>query len=327
MRRRPAQTTSFNPLLVRIILVGLVLLAVFTLFRLKVAWDLRVWRGEERLTLAIASQPPVLASWQPEIGVLTLVTLPPRLEVSSAFGYGRFPAENLFSLGEQKGLGGLVLAKTLEKELGVPVDGWLDERGLALFGYQDTSSVAEGKVRGIPLGSPLSYLEIFKKPPDSNFTIFDRVKIIISMAATPQSKREILDLVELQVAQPTKLADGLEGFRLSQTKSDAVLQKKLSDLRVVREGVTVSVINTTQVAGTASKVARVVNGLGARVVLIDAKEQSLESCQVRYEQRIGSSLTLRRITQLFACSQTLGEPAASEIEVVLGEREALQFQD
>lgn len=313
MKRFPARRKS-RPKILALVLLGLVLFSIFRLFG---AWNNRVWLGDSRLSFAMATTPPVLASYEPETGILTLVTFPPRLEVSAAFGFGEFSSEKLWDLGIQKGLSGAVLAKTFEKELGVPVDGWVDALGLSLLGGEvGVSRSFVWFVEGLQgIGS------------FSNFTIFDKIRILVEIGRIPAGRRQILDSVKLGISQPVMLADGLAGYQISQSLAQATLAQKLSDVKVVRENLTVSVVNTTDVSGAATKVARIINTLGARIVAVGSKESKLATCQVNVSSRARESMTARRILAIFGCTRGSVEPGAGEIEIILGEEVAQQLAD
>lgn len=296
-----------------LVFLGLVLFSIFRLFG---AWNNRVWLGDSRLSFVMATTPPVLASYEPETGILTLVTFPPRLEVSAAFGFGEFSSEKLWDLGIQKGLSGAVLAKTFEKELGVPVDGWIDALGLRLLGGEVDSRSFVWFVEGLQgIGS------------FSNFTIFDKMRILFEIGRIPSGRRQILDSVNLRISQPMRLADGLAGYKISPSLAQATLAQKLSDVKVVRENLTVSVVNTTDVSGAATKVARIINTLGARIVAVGSKESKLATCQVNVSSRARESMTARRILAIFGCTRGSVEPGAGEIEIILGEEVAQQLAD
>lgn len=167
---------------------------------------------------------------------------------------------------------------------------------------------------------------MFGDPLLTNFNVFDILRIIVQPGGVSHD-RVVFDLAKLNVAQPRQLSDGLSGYKLSAPQFDTLVAKSLSDVLIVEESLTVSVLNTTKVTGLGARVARIINGLGARIILIDSKEENLESCQVNVAETAKTSLTFRRIVQIFGCSKTSQEPLTAEIEILLGEREAQEFVD
>lgn len=86
-----------------------------------------IWDGETQITLAVASRPVSVVSFSPLGPSLVFLTFPPDAYVEVVHGYGNYLVESIYPLGELegKGRGGDLLARSLQENLGVPLDGYL----------------------------------------------------------------------------------------------------------------------------------------------------------------------------------------------------------
>jgi len=303
--------------LILLVLIVLPLLVGFYLISIKSVWS----RGG--VTFVVGSKPPIIVSFEPKERKLLFVRIPSDLLTQAAFGYGQIPVQNLFDLGISKKLGGLLLVKTLEKELGIPIDGWIGEEGLRLLGYEKANEAGLE-----PELFRKSFLKaIFRPSSETNFSVFDQFKIALLVGTTPLAKREVVDLADIGIALPTKFVDGSQGYKISQSAADLKLARKFYDLEIVDENLTISIVNTTESEGLALKFARIVNQLGMKVALTETGGDKIAKCRLLADRHIWESLSFRRLIGLFGCDKEEKRPEVSDIQLDLGEQEATQFQD
>jgi len=86
------------------------------------------------------------------------------------------------------------------------------------------------------------------------------------------------------------------------------------------EGLSVSVINSTEVPNLALKVSQVLRISGVRVISEESAPPSQERCQIKGEKNLEDSYTTQKIMNWFGCSFFgVNNLTRSDLEVVLGE--------
>lgn len=303
----PAQTKRkrrhFYKINSRNLLFGFFVIAAFVLtfggvIRIVGAWNDRVWRGEHRVTFVIATNPPLLASYQAEPGELIIIQFPSRLEINSSFGLGRWKLESLYELGRQRGVGGEILAKTVQYALGIPVDGWMSEEGMSLV-------------------AP-SFQALFSYRLDTNFTFFDKVRIAWEISTLKAGKRRLLSAEKLGMVKGARAADGSLGFVLEKQRVKDIVLREFQDTIIVGDGTGVGIVNGTNIAGAGEQIASVLEGLGARVIWVRTQSYDIPRCKILAKEE-RPSRTAKRLAALFSCSLEEQSNIVAPIELVIGE--------
>lgn len=280
-RKKRVEFYKPNSILKKFLLLVLLLLLVSGSFKTYLSWKNRLWREGARFSVVVAEEEPALYSINSQTGKLVVVRFPAKTQVQTSHGYGEWFLGSLWQLGVQEGLGGEILANSLKKTFGIPVDAWIDKEGLR-----------------------------------TNLSLFDRARLfrIWRMA----DRREI-DLVSARVLLKHRFPDGVEGYLVVAEQAKVIFEKNLRDDAVFKEGKTVTVVNTTSKAGLAGEVAQLAAVLGARVIGADSKSGEVEDCLIKGEKSELSSVTARRLQRLLGCEVKEGETASAQLEVLLGD--------
>lgn len=311
-RKARAQRYKPNNLLRRFLI--LVVIAIFSglLWQIFSSWQGRVWKEGSRFTVVVAEEDPVVYSYSKRTGVLTILKIPKSAQIEAAGGFGSWFIGSLWGLGEQEGLKGELLATSVKKSLGIPVDAWVDARGRALFEADNLSFLLS--VKDAILFSTLS----------TNLTFFDRVRLLLGPGSTGQSLRRGLDPVALRVLEKVELPDGVEGYMPVAEQAQVVFEKTFRDDAVFEEGKTLTVVNSTEKAGLAREVARLASVLGARVIGTQTGEPE-EDCVLKGEKENLDSLTGKRLARLLDCETKEAATSGAHLELFLGEGFARTF--
>lgn len=307
-KRRKSLTASI--LLQRFLLFAFLLFATGLFGKVYSAWKNRIWDTNTRFTVVVAQKDPTLYSYNPSFSELTVVSIPGNTQLDAAGGYGSWLAGSLWSLGVQEKRRDL-LSSSLEKNLGVPIDGFLGPGGEEFF----KNTVW-----------PVNFFRVFWGDVTSNLTFFDRVRLVFGSARTSTTSRRTLDLEGQGVITKTVLADGQEGFIVLPERSRVVFEA-FRDEGVLNEGKTLIVVNGTDKKGLASDVVRIASTLGARVVGTQTRiEQKIENCLIKTRPEDKNSLSVKRLTRVFDCEQEIEEIGGqADIEIILGEGFAKRF--
>lgn len=312
LRFRKEKRERFAPIrFLRVIIVlGLVFALGFAALRLFEDWQSRVWSlPGTRITVVVASSDPTIYSYNPQTNSLTIIEVPKTTQVEASSGYGKWLAGSLWQLGADEGKGGELLATSLEKALGLPIDGWMSSQGEALF---------ESRTLSVPSA-------LWVVGSRTNLTIFDRLNIILATNSVGVADRRSLDLVTTGALKKTELPDGLEAYVPVSDKTRTIFEL-LRDETVFAEGKTLLVVNTTLKQGIAGEVARIAGTLGVKVVATQTTDRDVEGCEVVGVEENINSYASRRLAQIFKCETRTGDPSGpGHLEIILGEGFAERF--
>lgn len=313
LARRRARKERYKPsnLLRRFLLLVIFLLALGSAFKIFPSWQNRLWKEEGRFTVVVATEDPRIFSFNPQSGRLTIITIPARTELEASHGYGSFFAGSLWELGQQEGLGGEILANSIKKNFGIPVDAWTSGAGEVFF----TPRV---------LALPVALKEgMVSAGLETNLTFFDRVALLMRAAATSTFARQEIDLKSSRVIQKITLPDGAQAYKVIPEQAKVAFEKAFRDERVFQEAKTVSIVNTSGKTGLGADVARLLAVLGTRVISVRDGEREVSGCLVSAGREALGTSSVKRISQLLGCSVSEGD--GEVIEVFLGEGFAKKF--
>ena len=314
--RRKVQKFSSSKLLTLFLIAAFVVLVTGSMVRAASLWNTRLWKGEERLTFVVATDPPVLVSYQTKAGELVLISFPRTLEIEASSGAGEWQIASLFELGRQQKIGGTLLAKSVQYQLQVPVDGWIEGKGITLLGYGDVEEITAG---AHPLSGMRALFAAFSSIGlDTNFTFFDKVRIARTLGGMDGSHRRVINAQERRIVRSVRRADGSMGFILDKERVQELTLREFQDVLVAQERVGIGVVNTTDKAGAGGQIAAVVEGMGARIVWVRAGSGGGEHCTLRTRQETRETLTVRRLKELLGCIIT-GDADSAPVELVVNE--------
>lgn len=303
------------------VVAGKIIFVIFAIFLIWFFWSLyQSWKNSEwisgtRLTVAVGGQNPKIYSFNPQSKKLTQIKIPLKTQISVSGGMGDWLVENIWKLGEQEGVGGQLLADSLEKSLGLPIDAWIEETGESLF----TSS---------QLGIFSSiYQAIVTSRAKTNLTFYDRLQILLQTSSSGRSGRNEVDLAALGVVKRAKLGGGEDGYVIIPDKAKIAWESYRDDL-VFAESKKIIVINASTKAGLALEVTRVVSALGLRVIGTSSEKTDIEvnDCEVRGWKSHIESVSAERLAKMLGCGvRDVEISSPQDIELVLGERFAERY--
>lgn len=285
-----------------LILVFLILFLGFAV-RLMSSWNKRVWSGDGRITFAIDLKSPKIVSYQPETGEIVTIEFPENLEINGSFGVGKWSLGSLYELGQQKNQNGSLLTKTLQYNLGLPIDGFWDAKNLPNF---------------------LTLLPFNKF--SSNFNFFDRLKIVNELGKVSGGKQKVLSAQKIGLVKAVRLSDGKMGFVLDKQNAKSLILREFQDLAVAGENIGVGVFNGTKLVGVGESVAGVLEGIGMRVVFLRTEKNGVKNCLLKTKKEIINTQTFNKLTKLFSCDiKIMTDSLSSPVEFIIGEELAREL--
>lgn len=286
---------------------------LFICYRLFNSWQNSQWLTGTRLTVVVASENPKVYSYNPEARRLVVFTIPANTQIETSRGYGQWFVGSLWKLGEQENIHGELLRESVQKSLGLPVDGWIEERGKALFAP-----------RKLGVASAL-FEALTSTSIKSNLTFFDRLHLLMKVGVVGISARREMDLAILGVLKEEKLADGSDGYSVIPDKAKLALEGLRDDL-VFAEEKKVVIVNTSKKAGLATDVGRIAMILGVRIIGAQTSSEEVGECEIRGNKDQLKSLSARRLLGIFGCKQAnVNATSPQDLELWLGEEFAKKF--
>jgi len=106
-------------------LAFVILLLILIIFSGKFFFQ-RVWDGKNKINIVFINPKVFILSLDPQGKRATILSLPPKTFLETIHGYGDYPLESVYKLGEQEGYnGGDFLSSSLQENLRVPIDGYI----------------------------------------------------------------------------------------------------------------------------------------------------------------------------------------------------------
>lgn len=267
----------------------------------------KLWDNKTRLTIVVATENPIVYSFEPVSGTLVKFSIPKNTQIDTSNKFGKWYIGSLWKLGKLKGMEGELLRRSVQKSLGIPVDAWIDDSGEDLF-------------RGSALGKfGVIQRAVLTGKSETNLTFFDRLNLLTKLTGDIREKE--LSLTATRVVVKTKLADGEEGYTVVADQASVTFEKFLRDDIVFSETKTVSVSNTSGNQGIGKEVARVAQVLGARVIgARSSGEKHGGVCVLRGEADAITTTSAARLAQIYGCTKEVSMPTSpASIELLLGE--------
>ena len=287
-----------------------------------------IWDGKSRFTIVVNSSPLVLFSIEPNTNQATLLIIPPNTILDVPYSYNTYPAYSVFALGDldaQKG-GGKLLSKSIENTFGVMVDGFIAARRndtkFTLSSQSDELFKLKKDYFAIH-GFPNLFLKFLKldKKIVRNISLIDAMRVWLSLRNLRNDRIAIIFLDRDNTLTDEKLPDGSMVKILNKELFDQTVALNFQDRQVRLQNLSIEVVNATGKEKIAGQFSRVLQNLGANVVVKStAPTNENFNCQVYVTSKgLLSSIITKRLEKYFQCSilKTV-EKGVSDIKVVLG---------
>jgi hypothetical protein len=277
------------------ILVGLTLLLAWLVVNRSSNWD-----GTTRVSMVVPDEEDVMVLvFDPFTGSIARVSLPGDTELEAAGGMGVWRVGSLWELGQSEGLGGELLANTISKSLGLPVEHW-----------------GSGEMVGFGKGKFAALKALFSVG-ESSLPLPDRVKLFAFAFGVDGGGIYDVELKKTGYLQYTQISGGDEGYR-ARSRMPTSLRALFSVPEISEEAQKIMVVNQTGEWGYAKYVSGVVDGLGGRVLSISDTDEVDSDCEILYKKE---SVTLKVLAEVLGCSESSAPVQGSfDLEVVIGKR-------
>ncbi len=267
--------------------------------------------SSERFNLVVTSpEKTAFLSLDPDSKKATIIDFPTDLYITDvAHGYGQYPLSKVYEVGELDKRGGTVLSDTVSTYLGVPVNGYIR---LAGFSPQNlkASIVSPG----------------FILNPNSNVNLWDRFLLAKEFFNLRFDRIKTIGLSKR--TEPLMLADGSTVKVFLEEDLDNILGGVFAEEPILKEGMRVQIINTTETPGLGNAFARIISSIGAVVIDVTTSEQNFAGCKIEASEKMLKSKTVSRISEIMGCQTKKNDDTGrADVIVYLGQDQAKLFMD
>jgi hypothetical protein len=277
-------------------LIFIILLPAVAIFSGKVFFQ-RIWDGKNKINIVFIGSKVFVFSLDPQEKKAIILFLPPKTFLETVHGYGDYPLESVYKLGEQEGWsGGEFFASSLQENLRVPIDG-----------YVLISDFEEKNLNSKPRDFILKcFGDLFFRKNTSSLKRGDIFFLWFKVKKVRQDKISPVNLEKLDITEKIILPDGTEGFKINPQKFKKVALVFFKDAQIRQENLEIAVLNSTSYSGLATRVADLIENIGGRVVEVGEAENlksqmSNLKCQIRSKKELKKSYTLRKLEKVFGC--------------------------
>ncbi len=304
-------------LILYLLLLGFILFAAFSFLNLTKASSLN---KDLRSTIILSSKPLLVLSFEPG-GDLTVVSIPEKTYLEVNRGFGSYRLGTVWELGAMEGLKGKLLAETVGEFLGVPVDGWIGPKN-------DSWSVSFNRENFLQKKNELTSWQNLLKPQEllrsyqnleTNLNFVDLVRLWFSAKFTRFDKVKFVDLESGPALNTLTLADGTKVLTASQKLVDDLLSGLFKEQKIVQEHLTVEILNGTEKAGLANRLARLITNLGGDVVSVTNSQEKISRCQIKGKSQALEGYTGQLLVKIYNCVKTPDQTEArADLQVTIG---------
>lgn len=300
-------------LALRFIFIALLfLIGICFLFRETIFGPQR-FDGQKRYSFIVdTSQSLILFSVSPLDRSISIVTIDPETYLSVPNGMGTYKASSIYRLGNlersQQFGGGGILSQTAQETFGVPIEGYIRYNSssngfqMNISSLEDWESFKKERFGFVPMISFIKDLLTQDPRISTNIHPFEIFGLFRTLSGNSTLQVKVIDLKAYEAVSPFTLSDKSKVFRIDPNRLDKILEGMFQEERILRENISVGVLNASRASGVAGTSSRIVSNMGARVVSVSNAEDLIpESCYLSGTREVISSYTVSRLVDVFGC--------------------------
>jgi hypothetical protein len=295
--RAKSRGFSIKKLLILVVL----LVASFGLIKTQT----RVWNGRDKISIAINSADRItISTFDPQTSEITNIYIPAETQVEASRELGTFRIKNIWRLGENEKVGGVLLSETITKNFKFPVVSWAESPALA-FSSGDGAEV----------------LKVLFSAFSTNLGLGDKLALGIFSVRVKNSNRVEIALAETAYLKKARLIDGEDGFLISGRPPQGVVSV-FADPDISASSLRVIIKNETGETSDAESASEIIEVLGGKVSSLVRGERQDYDCLLLGRQR---GVT-KKVAAPLGCEVSRESPEGNfDLELRLGKGFAERF--
>ncbi|BCX14946.1 MAG: hypothetical protein KatS3mg088_629 [Patescibacteria group bacterium] len=236
---------------------------------------------ERKILLAIAGGENFkIASFDFDSKETAVIEIPSNVEVEVARSLGNWELSSVWNLGENEKIGGgKLLVETLRNNFFAPVFFWTSEKGNSLLG-----------------GNYLDRLSFPFLERRSNLNFFQKIRLAIFSARFKESELTKINLSQTSFLQAARLKTGKDGYLIKGVLPEDLLWV-YADPLFLKNKVFISVINESGGSLLVSKVGKIIESMGGKILSVENQNMTDSDCEV-YSSNYALA---REVALVFSC--------------------------
>lgn len=298
-----------------VIVLILLVVGLFFWFRKDISGS-RLVEGQNRINLILDINPLVLLSLDTESNKGIAVVIPNETYMEVPYGYGPYKAGSIYPLGDldpKKG-GGYLLSQTIQDVFGLPVGNYIANSGKMSVKLDTNENFITFKKHFFALSNLWAIRNQFK----SNLTLPELVRLWLIAKNLRDDQINFFNLNKYNILKNINLADGSSVSLIDPDKLDKTLEGEFNEQDILKENISISVLNGTSLAGVGAKVTRIIGNIGGKVVTVgNSDEKKTSACVISGNSNLFNSYTVIRLKTIFKCNFQSGMKANSQSDLII----------
>jgi hypothetical protein len=279
-------------------------IVVISLFFIFLKTGTKVWNGEDKVSLVYKKNSGDIGVTvlDPTLSEVTTLIIPGDTQVDISRNYGTFLIKNVWQMGINEKIGGILMSETVTQNFLFPN---------FLWSYK-SPGFEEGNIKSI--------LNFVFLPGDTNISFCDRVRMGLFVMNVKELGNSTINLAESKFLEKERLSDGELGYVIVGKISER-LTVYFSDNEMSEKNIKINITDATGISGVSNKLGEILEVLGGKVVSVDKKNSAEESdCVV-----IGKNANVaRKVAKLFSCKVENRE-TSFDLDINIGSKFAERF--
>lgn len=253
---------------------------------------------ERKILLAIAGGESFrIASFDFDSKEIMVIEIPSNVEVEVAHSFGNWELSSVWSLGENEKIGGgRLLAETLRNNFFAPVFLWSSERGNSLLD-----------------GNYLDFISFPFLERKSNLSFFQKIRLSLFSMRFKGSNLTRINLSQTSFLQPARLKTGKDGYLIKGVLPEDLLWV-YADPLFLKSKVLVSVVNESGGSLLVSKVGKIIESMGGKILSVENQNMTDSDCEVYSSNYV----LAQKVALVFSCKfQEQNDYKAEDGEIIL----------
>lgn len=311
-KKKPEKKQSeVTALIIKLGIIVLVLVGIFIFLITKTT--------PGRTNIVVLSKNPLLISLDNNQKDATVISIPESTMLNGSYGKGLVLAGSLYKLDSLSNKRGKIIDTTIREFLGIPVDGWiLANNQITVDDKDQFLNLLNTEFNFIPNIFPTqkTSLSFIKKP-----------RFYYNLSKVRPDRITFINLGQSNALSMVTLPDGSTNLEPDLVKVDSFLNQDFEELTILKEGLSIAVLNGSEVPGLATRASRIISNDGGKVIQVAESSLKVVDCVIYVSQKYEKYYTVQRIKETFHCDVSFEqiEESRADIAVVIGNDYHLQI--
>ncbi len=304
-KKKPEKKQSeITALIIKLGVIVLVLVGIFIFLITKTT--------PGRTNIVVLSKNPLLISLDNNQKTATVISIPGSTMLNGSYGKGLVLAGSLYKLDSLSNKRGKIIDTTIREFLGIPVDGWI---------LANNQITVDDKDQFINLlNTEFNFIQSIFPTQKTSLSFIKKPRFYYNLSKMRPDRITFINLSQSNALSMVTLPDGSTNLEPDLVKVDSFLNQDFEELTILKEGLSIAVLNGSEVPGLATKASRIISNDGGKVIQVAESSLKVVDCVIYVSQKYKKYYTVQRIKETFHCDVAFEqiEESRADIAVVIG---------